>query len=271
MRAPSILHPSSGEPSTGCRGLPNAWAAEGESAGERSGRLEERWHPVTVVPRSAPKSTAASRRVPAPSFAGGILRRAEVYFFCQVALQVPAPATRAIAGSARDGRWSEAAPPLPGHPGVRGGLLLCHGTGEDDMHAVQPDDLGYALFTWADGAIGPTQVAPLPSSSPAAASPRAARSSCPVRGSRAAPVDPRTAPRRRQGLSAARTRKKKFSDGTRVVRTDSRLLESLTGTGGQPPSCAREVLDGSSPCGRFRPDRCRCRRRAAPGWPVGPA
>jgi predicted phosphodiesterase len=29
----------------------------------------------------------------------------------------------------------------------RGGLLLCHGTGEDDMHAVLPDDAGYALET----------------------------------------------------------------------------------------------------------------------------
>jgi putative phosphoesterase len=27
----------------------------------------------------------------------------------------------------------------------RGPLLLCHGTGEDDMHAVGPDDAGYAL------------------------------------------------------------------------------------------------------------------------------
>jgi putative phosphoesterase len=30
---------------------------------------------------------------------------------------------------------------------ARGGLLLCHGTGEDDMRAVQPDDSGYALET----------------------------------------------------------------------------------------------------------------------------
>ncbi len=28
---------------------------------------------------------------------------------------------------------------------TRGNVLLCHGTGEDDMHAVQPDDTGYAL------------------------------------------------------------------------------------------------------------------------------
>jgi putative phosphoesterase len=28
---------------------------------------------------------------------------------------------------------------------ARGDILLCHGTGEDDMHAVQPDDSGYAL------------------------------------------------------------------------------------------------------------------------------
>lgn len=30
---------------------------------------------------------------------------------------------------------------------ARGAILLCHGTGEDDMHAVQPDDSGYALET----------------------------------------------------------------------------------------------------------------------------
>jgi predicted phosphodiesterase len=30
---------------------------------------------------------------------------------------------------------------------MRGDLLLCHGTGEDDMHAVGPDDFGYALET----------------------------------------------------------------------------------------------------------------------------
>ena len=33
---------------------------------------------------------------------------------------------------------------------ARGALLLCHGTGEDDMHAVQPDDSGYALETNTD-------------------------------------------------------------------------------------------------------------------------
>jgi putative phosphoesterase len=30
---------------------------------------------------------------------------------------------------------------------ARGALLLCHGTGEDDMHAVRPDDFGYAIET----------------------------------------------------------------------------------------------------------------------------
>jgi putative phosphoesterase len=30
---------------------------------------------------------------------------------------------------------------------ARGTLLLCHGTGEDDMHAVRPDDFGCAIET----------------------------------------------------------------------------------------------------------------------------
>jgi hypothetical protein len=50
---------------------------------------------------------------------------------------------RGIAPRTRD--FLEALPTTLRIPTVLGELLLCHGTGDDDMCAVRPDDFGYAL------------------------------------------------------------------------------------------------------------------------------
>jgi putative phosphoesterase len=52
---------------------------------------------------------------------------------------------RDIEGAAR--AFLASLPPVLRMETLWGGLLLCHGTGEDDMHAVKPDDSGCALET----------------------------------------------------------------------------------------------------------------------------
>ena len=62
-----------------------------------------------------------------------------------ITFRAPLKQVRHFDGSARS--FLASLPAVRRIATARGGLLLCHGTGEDDMHAVQPDDLGYALET----------------------------------------------------------------------------------------------------------------------------